>query len=69
MGGLLRVGIWLSFNGLQEPPADGYWVADWAGMGPFMYRHQYVKATQYACGTNYDSSLVKHWQYDWRPWK
>jgi hypothetical protein len=53
----------------KNPAADGYWVADWAGIGPFMYRHHMVKATQYTNGTQYDSSLVKHWQYDWRLWK
>jgi hypothetical protein len=53
----------------KNPAADGYWVADWAGIGPFMYRHQMVKATQYTNGTQYGSSLVKRWQYDWRLWK
>ena len=52
-----------------NPAVDGYWVADWAGKGPFMYPHRMVKATQYANGPNYDSSLVKHWQYDWRLWR
>ena len=53
----------------RNPPADGYWVADYAGRGPFMYRHKMVKATQYANGQHYDSSLVKFWQYYWRLWK
>ena len=53
----------------NNPPADGYWVADWAGRGPFMYQHHMVKATQYATGAQYDSSLVLHWQYDWRLWQ
>ncbi len=53
----------------NNPAADGYWVADWAGKGPFMYQHRMVKATQYATGAGYDSSLVLHWQYDWRLWK
>ena len=52
-----------------NPEADGYWVADYAGRGPFMYPHKMVKATQYVNGTNYDSSLVKFWQYYWRLWK
>ncbi len=52
-----------------NPSADGYWVADYAGIGPFLYPHRFVKATQYDNGPNYDSSLVKHWQYDWRLWE
>ena len=52
-----------------NPAADGYWVADYAGKGPFMYDHQMVKGTQYANGSHYDSSLVKYWQYYWRLWK
>jgi len=52
-----------------NPSADGYWVADYAGKGPFLYPHRFVKATQYDNGPNYDSSLVKHWQYDWRLWE
>jgi len=53
----------------KNPPADGYWVADYAGKGPFLYPHKMVKATQYADGPHYDSSLVKYWQYYWRLWK
>lgn len=53
----------------RNPEADGYWVADYAGKGPFMYPHKMVKATQYDNGPNYDSSLVKYWQYYWRLWK
>ena len=34
-----------------------------------MYDHHMVKGTQYASGANYDSSLVKYWQYYWRLWK
>ena len=52
-----------------NPECDGYWVADYAGRGPFMYPHKMVKATQYDNGTNYDSSLVKYWQFYWRLWK
>jgi hypothetical protein len=44
-------------------------VADYAGKGPFMYQHKMVKATQYDNGPNYDSSLIKYWQYFWRLWK
>jgi hypothetical protein len=53
----------------RNPQCDGYWVADYAGKGPFMYQHKMVKATQYENGTHYDSSLVKHWQYSMRLWK
>jgi hypothetical protein len=53
----------------NNPHADGYWVADFAGKGPFMYPHSWVKATQYESGPNYDSSLVLYWQYYWRLWK
>ena len=53
----------------DNPHADGYWVADYAGKGPFMYPHAMVKATQYEAGATYDSSLVKYWQYYWRLWK
>jgi hypothetical protein len=34
-----------------------------------MYPHRLVKATRYANRPHYDSSLIKHWQYDWRLWK
>jgi hypothetical protein len=53
----------------RNPAADGYWVADYAGKGPFMYSHRFVKATQYQPGQHYDSSLVKYWPYYWRMWK
>ena len=53
----------------ENPRADGYWVADYAGKGPFMYNHRWVKATQYEAGPNYDSSLVLYWQYSNRLWK
>jgi hypothetical protein len=49
-----------------NPPLDGYWVADYAGVGPFMWAPQpgnespgEVRATQYAPGPAYDSSTVK----------
>jgi hypothetical protein len=53
----------------RNPEADGYFVADYANKGPFLYRHKMVKATQYDNGIHYDSSLVKFWQYYWRLWK
>lgn len=45
-----------------NPPANGYWVADFTG-SPFMFNHAKVRATQYASGNQFDSSLVKGWQY------
>lgn len=44
-----------------NPKLNGYWVADYAGIGPFMYAHTSVRATQYANGQTYDSSTVKSW--------
>lgn len=49
-----------------NPALDGYWVADYAGRGPFMYSPpagQEVRATQYASGTMYDSSAVKDFTF------
>ncbi len=51
-----------------NPLLNGYWVADYAGIGPFMYDHQHVRATQYVAGQEYDSSTVKHWSYYSGPW-
>ncbi len=42
----------------SNPPCNGYWVADYAGKGPFMYPHANVLATQWTDGPIYDSSLV-----------
>lgn len=44
-----------------NPELNGYWVADYAGVGPFMYSHGGVRATQYASGPAFDSSTVKAW--------
>ena len=52
----------------ENPRLNGYWVADWAGQGPFMYNHPHVRATQYAEGANYDSSTVRDWTYNSGPW-
>jgi hypothetical protein len=60
-GSLPKLPIWV-----RSDPAE---VADYAGNGPFMYPHRLVKATRYANGPHYDSSLIKYWQYDWRLWK
>lgn len=45
----------------NHPQLNGYWVADYAGIGPFMYNHPGVRATQYQPGPNYDSSTVRPW--------
>jgi len=50
----------------DNPPLHGYWVADYAGKGPFMFDHPEVRATQYASGPAVDSSTVKPWQYEFR---
>ena len=42
-----------------NPPLDGYWVADYAGIGPFMYDDPEAVMTQYASGAAYDSSTVR----------
>ena len=52
-----------------NPACNGYWVADYAGRGPFMYEHDDVRATQYEEGIGWDSSLVKPWQETFRLWK
>lgn len=55
----------------HNPALDGYWVADYAGKGPFMYdagTHREVRATQYQLGSYYDSSTVKPWTYDHTQW-
>jgi hypothetical protein len=52
----------------SNPPLNGYWVADYAGTGPFMYNHAHVRATQYATGVQYDSSTVRDWTYQFGPW-
>jgi hypothetical protein len=52
----------------SNPPLNGWWVASYAGIGPFMYDHPDVRATQYAKGDAYDSSSVKPWTYDDGTW-
>jgi hypothetical protein len=51
-----------------NPRLNGYWVADFADKGPFMYHHRHVRATQYAEGENYDSSTVRDWTFNSGPW-
>jgi hypothetical protein len=54
-----------------NPGLAGYWVADYAGIGPFMYdggHIRQVRATQYANGQGYDSSTVKAWQLRYGKW-
>lgn len=52
-----------------NPPLDGYWVADYAGKGPFMFERKgaEIRATQYASGQAYDSSTVKDFTFHDRP--
>lgn len=45
----------------NNPQHNGYWVADYAGIGPFMYEHDGVRATQYQPGPAVDFSTVKAW--------
>jgi hypothetical protein len=52
----------------SNPRLNGYWVADYADKGPFMYDHRHVRATQYAAGQEYDSSTVRDWTYKSGPW-
>jgi hypothetical protein len=52
----------------SNPRLNGYWVADYAGIGPFMFDHRHVRATQYAEGQNYDSSTVRDWTYNFGTW-
>lgn len=53
-----------------NPPLDGYWVADWAGVGPFMYSRAgaEIRATQYRRGVLHDTSTVKAWTYWFGRW-
>jgi hypothetical protein len=53
-----------------NPALDGFWVADYAGRGPFMYDRPgaEVRATQYATGPLWDSSTVKTYTYDQGIW-
>ena len=52
----------------SNPRLNGYWVAEFAEKGPFMYNHRHVRATQYASGPEYDSSTVRDWTYNSGPW-
>ena len=52
----------------NNPGLNGYWVADYRGVGPYMYNHSGVRATQYGTGSNYDSSTIKDWTYHSGTW-
>lgn len=58
-------GVWVygsASSVFGNPVLQGYWVADYKGIGPFMYAdHTGIRATQYQSGPRYDSSLVKPW--------
>lgn len=50
-------------NWPQNPagPGGGWWVADWAGIGPFLYNHEGVWATQWTNSTSttpWDQSVI-----------
>lgn len=49
-------------NVFSNPKLNGYWVADYAGIGPFMYRKPGTRATQWTDGKLYDLSTVKEWE-------
>jgi len=51
-----------------NPPLNGYWVADFKGERPFLYDHDFVRATQWAQGENFDSSAIKRISYG-RLWR
>lgn len=46
----------------NNPPCDGYWVATLDGIAA-MVAGRFVRATQFANRGQYDSSIVKIWQY------
>src|SRR5579862_7250187 len=48
----------------NNPQLNGYWVADYAGIGPFMYSHKATRATQWTDGAKFDQSVVKEWEQD-----
>jgi hypothetical protein len=46
-----------------NPKLNGYWAANYpVPPVPFMFDHAGVRATQYASGDLFDSSLVKEWE-------
>lgn len=52
----------------RNPPLRGYWVADYAGIGPFMYMHSLVRATQYEADATTDASTIKDYAYFDHAW-
>ena len=57
----------------SNPSLNGYWVAEYANAGPFMYNHPEVRATQYASpntgsGGDWDSSAIADWVYYSESW-
>lgn len=56
--------VWVygsSASVFNNPPCNGYWVADYLGTEPFMYDHRQARATQWERGNNYDTSAVFKW--------
>ena len=52
----------------RNPACNGYWVADFADRGPFMYKDKRVRATQYQPGSTFDSSTLRRFQLH-RMWR
>lgn len=48
----------------HNPELHGYWVASYAGIGPFMYLHEAVRMTQYEPGPGEDKSTAHQWVLD-----
>ena len=51
-----------------NPPADGYWVADFTGQ-PHFPAHPNVRACQWKAGGEVDQSVVRWWQWRNRLWR
>jgi hypothetical protein len=63
--------VWVygsSSSVFENPGLNGYWVADYAGRGAFMFNHSHVRATQYATSPDHDSSTVRDWTYNFGTW-
>lgn len=45
----------------DNPQLNGYWVADYLQIGPFMHSHMGTRMTQWTDGEHFDQSTVKRW--------
>jgi hypothetical protein len=45
------------------PSCSGYWVADWTGRPRFTSMHPRIAALQYESGPEFDSSVIRFFQY------